>query len=542
MSRFRSLDGLFDLLIIGGGIIGAGIARDASRRGLRVALLEKGDYGSGTTAGSTRLIHGGLRYLEMLDFPLVRMDLRERETLLRIAPHLVRPLEFLVPFYNRSLFYRAKLRAGMLLYDALSFDKSLPPHRFLTAAEAQQAEPQLRTRGLQGAAAYFDAQVNSPERLCLENVIDARRRQAAAVNYAEVVGAVREGDRVAGVRVRDLLEGGEAEVRARLVVNASGPWFDRVAARLAPHPQPLLRTTKGIHIAAAPVSAKAVVLFSGLDRRLFFVIPWLGYSWIGTTDTDFADDPSMARADDEDVDYLVASAREFFPAIASQPVYWSNAGVRALVTASGTESSLSRAHRIRHGPPGLISVLGGKITGYRAIAEEVTDAVCRSLRVKARCTTAEAPLPGAAGVRNAECGVRNANNGRAAAIRDPQSAIPPEAGIVEHLGSVYGSRAAEVLAIARSAEEWAAPLAPDCPDIAAQVAFAVREEQCVRLADFLLRRSLVGFRPDQGLGVAEAVASIMAEELKWTPARKMAEIRSYRELVERTQLSREVPL
>jgi len=543
MSRFRSLDGLFDLLIIGGGIIGAGIARDASRRGLRVALLEKGDYGGGTTAGSTRLIHGGLRYLEMLDLPLVRMDLRERETLLRIAPHLVRPLEFLVPFYDRSLFYRTKLRAGMLLYDALSFDKSLPPHRFLTAAEAQQAEPQLRTRGLQGAAAYFDAQVNSPERLCLENVIDARRRQAAAVNYAEVVGAVREGDRVAGVRVRDLLEGGEAEVRGRVVVNASGPWFDRVAARLAPHPRPLIRTTKGIHIAAAPVSAKAVVLFSGLDRRLFFVIPWLGYSWIGTTDTDFADDPSMARADDEDVDYLVASAREFFPAIASQPVYWSNAGVRALVTASGTESSLSRAHRIRQGPPGLISVLGGKITGYRAIAEEVTDTICRSLGVKARCTTAEAPLPGAGELRIADCELRIANGAcLKSEIRNPKSEIPPEAAVVEHLSSVYGGRAAEVLAIARSAEEWAAPLAPDCPDIAAQVAFAVREEQCVRLADFLLRRSLVGFRPDQGLNAAEAVANVMAEELKWTAARKAAEIRSYRELVERTQLSREVLL
>jgi glycerol-3-phosphate dehydrogenase len=171
-------------------------------------------------------------------------------------------------------------------------------------------------------------------------------------------------------------------------------------------------------------------------------------------------------------------------------------------------------------------VLGGKITGYRAIAEEVTDVVCRSLGVKARCTTAEAPLPGAAGVRSAECGVRNAN----------------QAAVVEHLSSVYGGRAAEVLAIAQSAEEWATPLAADCPDIAAQVAFAVREEQCVRLADFLLRRSLVGFRPDQGLGVAEAVANVMAEELKWTAARKTAEIRSYRELVERTQLSREVLL
>ena len=520
MDRFRYLDGQFDLLVIGGGIIGAGIARDAARRGLRVGLFEKADFGGGTTAGSTRLIHGGLRYLAMLDFRLVRMDLRERETLLRIAPHLVKPLEFLVPFYDRSLWHRAKLRAGMLLYDALSFDKNLPNHRVLGAAETRRAEPHLSPQGLQGAVAYFDAQVDSPERLCLENLIDAREHGAVVLNYAEVTRALHAGGSLTGLRVRDVLGGGETEVNGRLVVNASGPWFDQVAGRLAPHPHALIRTTKGIHLAAAPVSRQAVALFSNLDGRLIFVIPWLEYSWIGTTDTDFHGDPSAARATAEDVDYLLGSSRKFFPPAAWGPVYWTNAGVRALVAQDGRESSVSRAHRIREGPPGLISVLGGKITGHRVIAQEITDLACRRLRVRARCSTSEAPLPGATGAA-------------------PHEAPPGvEAGTLDHLRSLYGSRAAPVLAIATSHGKWAARLAPEYPDIAAQVAFAVREEAGERLTDFLLRRSLLGFSPDQGRKAAPAVARLMADELGWTAARQAAELEAYQTWVEQTQAFR----
>jgi len=520
MQRLRNLDAPFDLLVVGGGIIGAGIARDAARRGLRVALFEKTDFGGGTTAGSTRLIHGGLRYLEMLDFRLVRMDLRERETLLRVAPHRVRPLEFLLPFYDRELFERAKLRAGMLLYDALSFDKDLPNHRSLDAAETRSAEPHLSPQGLQAAVAYYDAQVDSPERLCLENLIDAREQGAVVLNYAEVTGALHQGAAVTGLRVRDVLEGGEVEVSGRLVVNASGPWFDRVAGRLGPHPRPRIRTTKGIHLAVAPVSQRAVALFSELDGRLVFVIPWLGYSWVGTTDTDFGGDPAEACATAEDVDYLLRSLRRYFPPIASGPVHWSNAGVRALVAQEGRESSVSRAHRVEEGPPGLISVLGGKLTGYRVIAQEVTDLAGRRLRLKAPCTTAQAPLPGAAGRAPGEA----------------PSGV--EAETLEHLRSLYGSLAAPVLAIAASHQEWAARLAPQYPDIAAQVAFAVRQEACERLTDFLLRRSLLGFSPDQGMAAAPAVARLMAEELNWTAARQAAELEAYQNWVEQTQAFR----
>jgi glycerol-3-phosphate dehydrogenase len=263
-------DQQFDIIIIGGGIIGAGIARDAALRGLRVALFEKHDFGSGTTAGSTRLIHGGLRYLEMLDFRLVRMDLRERETLLRIAPHLVKPLEFIMPFYGKNVFYRSKMKLGMALYDLLSYDKTLPRHCFLKPSELEKIEPNLQQKGLQGAAVYFDAQVNSPERLCLENIIDACEHGAQAFNHTEVIGALRTGEAIDGVRVRDLLDDDSAavSVKSRLVINASGAWFDRVAGSLTEvGTNAQIRTTKGIHITCPPVARKAVVVFSTIDDR-----------------------------------------------------------------------------------------------------------------------------------------------------------------------------------------------------------------------------------------------------------------------------------
>ena len=430
MSRFAALrDRVFDLVVIGGGIVGAGVARDAALRGLSVALFEKADYGGGTTSGSTRLIHGGLRYLEMFDFRLVRLDLREREILLRIAPHLVRPLEFLLPFYGLNPFHRTRMRAGLFLYDLLSYDKSLPSRKHLTRDEVIKREPHLSKRGLKGAAAYYDAQASLPERLCLENILDACAHGARAYNYAEVTGAIREGDgggdggvrsvrgvggvgsigggRVTGVRVRDRLTNTDAEgaddveVRARFVVNASGPWFDRVEDALTGDSRRHIRTTKGIHIAVPPMIKSAMALESAVDGRLVFAIPWLGYTWIGTTDTDFDDDPANVRADRADVDYLLRSMRPYFKDLDASRIYFTNAGVRALVMEEGSESSVSRLHKISDEAEarrrGLIEILGGKLTGYRAIAEEVTDLACRLLDRREKCVTADTPLPGARG-------------------------------------------------------------------------------------------------------------------------------------------------
>ena len=529
-SRLAALAGeCFDVAVIGGGIIGAGIARDAAIRGLRVALFEKHDFGSGTTAGSTRLIHGGLRYLEMLDFGLVRMDLRERETLLRIAPHLVKPLEFIMPFYGNSLFYRCKMKLGMTLYDLLSYDKSLPRHRFLASAELETLEPNVCRQDLQGTLVYFDAQADSPERLCLENIIDACEHGAQTFNYAEVTGALYSGEAVHGIKVRDLLSDDpmEVSVKSRVVVNASGPWFDRVAGRLtAPGSATQIRTTKGVHITCPPVTNRAVVVFSRVDGRMMFVIPWLGYSWIGTTDTDFAADPATAHATSEDVDYVLRSVMEYFPTLDTTQIYFSNAGVRALVREKGPKSPVSRKHRIvdgaHSGAGNLISVLGGKITGYRAIAEEVVDAVCGKLKVNASCVTATVPLPGARGGGKA-------SDVSSAGLKDET---------IAHLFELYGSRATEVIQLASSEERLREPLSPNVPDVAAQVMFAARTEQCARLVDFLLRRTLLGFSQDQGQSAVARVAALLAEELAWSSERASAEISLFQQYIVTTQAFR----
>ena len=507
MSRLAPLTTeTFDLAIIGGGIIGCGIARDAALRGLKVALFERADFGSGTTSASTRIVHGGLRYLEMFDFRLVRMDLRERETLLRIAPHLVRPLEFLIPFHANGPVSPLKLRAGLALYDGLSFDKTLPSRRWLPAAAARAADPALQLLELRGAAAYYDARVDSPERLALENVLDAEAHGARALNYCEVVHADPAGGRIA---LRDALDGAEAQTSARVIVNATGAWFERTSAALLRRSPRRIRTTKGIHIVVPPLTARALVLYSRVDRRLLFAIPRGGLTWIGTTDTDYEGDPADARATRADVEYLIASVADTFPRLTLDDVLFTTAGVRALVQQEGTESSVSRMHRIVDGEPvapeGTISVLGGKITGYRAIAEDTVDAVCRRLRCSAASTTAERQLPGGSGLNGAAAG-----------------------GMPSHLYDLYGSRAAAVAALAKQDPALALPLATGYPDIGAQVVFSARFEHSVTLADFMRRRSLLGATSDRGLQAIDAVAALMAAEHGWTASRISEEGERYR--------------
>ena len=465
---------LFDVVVIGGGIIGCGIARDAALRGLHVALVEKHDFGSGTSAGSTRLIHGGLRYLATADFGLVRMDLRERETLLRIAPHLVKPLPFLLPL-PKGFYGRTRLRIGMHLYDALSYDKTLPRHRILSPDELRRVEPSLDGSRFHGAALFYDCQCPSPERLTIENAIDAAEHGALIQNYTEVVGAIHENGRLAGVTVKKVREHAAGhELRGRIVVNASGPWFDRVAARIEAAAAPRLRTTKGVHIACEPFLNHAIFLESSVDGRAVFAIPWMGHTWIGTTDTDFDDDPATASATEEDVRYLIESLAPQLPPLRTAARHWTTAGVRALVRSDGSPSGVSRMHRITTETSGLVSVLGGKLTGYRAIAEEVVDRVCRELQVSARCATATTPLPGGGAER---------------------SGVP-------HLDAIYGSRAPRVQALADTDPALAQPLALGHPDIAAEVVYAARHEWCGRPEDFLLRRSYLGFQPDRGRAAA----------------------------------------
>ncbi len=512
----RSLSGrTVDLLIIGGGIIGAGIARDAALRGLSVAIVEQNDFASGTSSRPTRLIHGGLRYLEQFDFALVRSDMREREILLRIAPHLVFPLPFLLPLYHPSLAYRVKLRIGMQLYDALSLDKSLPKRRWLDREATLAAEPRLRPDGLAGAWRFYDAQVPLVERLVIENIVDAADHGAVVLNHANATGYIREDAGVNGAVVHDQIAGRDVMIAARLTVNATGPWLDRTIAPLGRERKPLLRLTKGVHLVTPRATEQAHVLFAKSDGRLFFVLPWLDSTIVGTTDTDYAGDPADAAATEEDVRYLQAEARRAFPTAHFEQIHFTWAGVRALVREEGvSEGDVSRKHKLfdherREGVAGLLSVVGGKITGYRDIAEEVTDAAMRKLGRAAAATTARSPLPGA---------------------RSPDRA-PSESETLgpamAHLERVYGSRSRDVRGLVTQDPSLARPLCPHHHGIAAEIVHAVTREWAVTLGDVLLRRTLLGLAACQALDCIDAVAEQMGRLLGWDDERRSAEVAAY---------------
>ena len=519
----RSLGGrTVDLLVVGGGIIGAGIARDAALRGLEVALVEQADFGSGTTSRPTRLIHGGLRYLELFDFALVRSDMREREILLRIASHLVFPLPFLLPLYRPTFLYQLKLRLGMQLYDLLSLDKSLPKRQHLDRAAALAAEPSLEPDGLVGAWRFYDAQVPLVERLVVENLVDASAHGAFVLNHARVTDFLREDDRIVGARVRDTIGGRDVQIRARFTVVATGPWLDRTIAPLRKRSGPLLRLTKGVHIVTRHAVEHAHVLFAKSDGRLFFVVPWLDATIVGTTDTDYTGDPGEVAATEEDVRYLQDEARRAFPSAPFDEIHFTWAGVRALVREEGvSEGEVSRKHALfdhaaREGLEGILSVVGGKITAYRAIAEEVVDTASRRLSRYAPSRSDEEALPGA---RPADLAARPGDLTLDAATR-------------AHLTSIYGARAREILDLARADPSLASPLCPHHRGMEAEVVHAVRSEWARSLGDVLLRRTALGLAACQALDCIDRVADRMGAVLGWDQDRRHTEVEAYRREVE----------
>jgi glycerol-3-phosphate dehydrogenase len=532
---FEALErGPFDVLVIGGGIVGTGIARDLAVRGLKVALVEQHDLASGTSSRPTRLIHGGLRYLEMFDFALVRTDMREREVLLRVAPHLVQPLRFLMSMYGRGVLYRAKLLAGMQLYDALSFDKSLPTRQWLDRQDVLRAEPGLNPTDLQGAWQYYDAQVSLVERLVIENALDAATEGGLILTHAPAVRFLRDDlDNVTGAVVRDALSGREVQARARLTVNATGPWLDLTTSALRPARRPLLRLTKGVHLVTPQASEHAHVLFAQRDGRLFFVIPWLGYSLVGTTDTDYRGDPTEVAATEEDVHYLVEEARHAFPSGRFDKVHYTWAGVRALVRVEGVdEGKVSRKHALhdharRDGVAGIVSVVGGKITGYRAIAEEVGDLVARRLghpdHDAARATRSR-PLPGGH-LADLQTYVRDEvwPRARSIGLDQPQAA---------HLGSIYGSLTPTVLARAEQDPRLAQRVCPHQPTIVAQLVRAVADEWALSLGDVLLRRTPLGLQACQALECLDDVATHVAGLLGWDARERARQVEAYRREIE----------
>jgi len=521
--NFSELTGnTFDLIVIGGGIIGATVARDASMRGLKTLLLEKDDFGAGTTSRSTRLIHGGFRYLQHFEFGLVREDLREREILLKIAPHLVHPLPFLIPVTTTKDHFIMAM--GTLLYDILSYDKSVPGRKHFSRKATIQKEPNLKLEGLRGSDLYYDCQIWYTERLCLENIISAVENQAIVLNHAKVIGIHKDGNDVRGVNVRDMITGKEYEVASRIVVNAAGHWMDSICTMVYGQAKYKIRRTKGIHLLTPRISNNALVLFAKSDGRLWFVVPWGPYSLIGTTDTDYTNDLDAVYADKKDVDYIIREVQRVFPHFKAEDIYYVYAGLRSLpATGEGRPSNVSRAHQtIDHekldGIKGVISVLGGKITGSRGIAEEITDLVCLRLNMKVHCKTAATPLPGATVIVKEEI---------EKSIK--QSGLDSET--ISHLVSLYGSRFTRILELAGKDTRGKKQLCPHSKDIVAQIWYTVNEESALTVSDFILRRSGLGLIECQGSDAAETVGVEMGRLLGWSAEEQQRQVMEYRNTV-----------
>jgi len=523
----------YDIVVVGGGINGAGIARDAALRGLRVLLLEKNDFGSGTSSWSSRLIHGGLRYLEFGEIPLVFESLHERRRLRSVAAHLVSRLRLNLPIYKGARRGKLVIRLGMLAYDVLSFGKKIPHHRMLSKNELLQEEPGLNTEGLLGGAQYYDAQVSFAERLVLENIIGAKEAGADVRNYSPVIGiSVRQGA-VRGLQFIDGANGPEVEVSAGLIINAAGPWVDRVLATVNRELPRFMGGTKGSHIVVghfdgAPRSAFYVE--ARTDSRPFFIIPWNDQYLIGTTDIRYEGDPGDVVASDAEVAYLLQETNRVFPAanLGVGDIHFTYAGVRPLPRREkGPESAITRKHVIRkhkRQARGLVSVIGGKLTTYRSLAEQVVDMAVKKLRVNASaCQTRSLPLPGAT--------VLAAAKERMLATGE----LSPEC--IKRLLSIYGSRAEGIARLAQSDSGMAELIDSEGLVVAAEVVFALRHEMAVTLTDIVHRRLMTGLLPDQGVSMNEAIATIAAAEAAWDKSEKERQLAALREYNDRLRPS-----
>jgi glycerol-3-phosphate dehydrogenase len=535
-NRLDGLDGApLDAVVIGGGMAGAGVARDLALRGASVALFEKGDFASGASSKSSKLIHGGLRYLELGDFKLVRESLREKKTLERLAPHLVRPLPFLVPVYRGASRGLIKVRLGMWLYDLLTPGKKTERYRVVRPAAALAMEPSVRAEDLRGAGYYFDDLLLYPERLCLENALSAGRHGARVLNYCQVEEFIPGARGLDGVKVRDLLSGRVQAVKARTIVNCAGPWVDRLRALagVADRTPRLLRTTKGIHCLLPRMTERAVYL-STHDERMIFVIPWRGFSLVGTTDTDFEGDPDQLWATREEVTYLLDEVVKVLPdeRATVDHVAYTYAGVRPLSYEPGrSASAVSREHRVvPEGPDGrFLSVTGTKLTCFRSLAEDVGDRVMRVLGRKEASRTAWAMLDGT----DEEAGKIEVRAWMD--VSEEMAATGLSRAALRMLVETYGRAFPRVLDLGRKLPDGFERLCPSNPEIVAQLHHAVREELAVSLQDVLLRRTGIGQSRCQGLDCAEPIAARMAELAGWTPRRLDAELEAYSKHVEQSR-------
>jgi len=521
----------FDVLVIGGGITGAGAALDAASRGLRVALVESRDLASGTSSRSSKLIHGGLRYLEQFDFKLVWEALRERDLLVsKLAPHLVKPVSFLYPLYKKVV-ERPYVGACLVLYDAMEgTHRPVPHHRHLSARGALKRAPGLSPERLAGAMLYYDAQVDDA-RHTLTVARTAAAHSAVVATRTSVVGLLRgpDGIRVTGARVRDEETGHEVSVTADTVVVCAGVWTDLIHELAGVQAGYKVRMSKGVHIVVPRAAVQADTgMILRTEKSVLFIIPW-GERWIvGTTDTDFDGDRADPVATTDDIDYILAAAnRVLARPLTRADVIAVYAGLRPLVTANEAQGSkpttkLSREHVVDVPVPGLASIAGGKFTTYRLMARDVVDAAVADFdREVPASVTHKVPLLGADGL---------------AAVQPAAGRLAEDYGVshatVEHLLNRYGSLTEEVLGLTRDDPALARPLVQGHPYLRAEVVYAVTHEDALHVEDVLMRRTRLFIESaDSGTGAAADVSSIMGRLLGWNRRKRAAETRRYHEIV-----------
>ncbi|HET6610512.1 MAG TPA: glycerol-3-phosphate dehydrogenase/oxidase [Kofleriaceae bacterium] len=532
----------FDVVVVGGGITGAGIARDAALRGLRVALCEKRDFGAGTSSKSSKLVHGGLRYLEHGEIGLVFESVSERRVQQQVAPHLVEPLPFLVPIYKGAKPGLEMMNLGLWIYDTLALFRSPRLHRTYRGEAAAKLSPGLRKEGLRGVIEYYDC-ITDDARLVLENIIDAEALGATCLSHTEVTGLSRDSHgRVRAVHARDGLTGEEKTLPCAAVIVAAGPWTDAVARALGLDlPVRIIRPTKGVHAVfpreCLPLS-RTVTMMSPADGRVMFAIPWRGRTVLGTTDTDFSGSPDEVFATLDDIRYLCDGARSFFPDADLFPeraiATW--AGLRPLI-AEGTEggiideSDVSREHQVFTGD-GVVIIAGGKLTTYRLMAREAVDTTLQMIadsgsdafegrRISRRSRTKRRPLPGAATLSEASA------RGVAEVAEALVAGGGIDADIATHLARTYGSRAPEV-AGRMTDPALSGRMVRDLPHVWAEVAFAIEVDRARTVEDVLARRvPLLLVDADQGTGVAARTADLCGELFGWSPAERQRRLDEY---------------
>ena len=506
----------FDLIVIGGGINGCGIARDASERGLRVLLLEKEDFGSGCTSAASRLGHGGLRYLEYFEVDLVRESLRERENLLKNANHLVRPLQFSIPIYKGDQRGKLKIKAGMILYDLLSRGKSLPVHKMYSREEFLEFEPSVCAENLTGAATYYDTQMTFPERICLENALMAKQSGALVLNHSEVIALNASGGRISEVGFIDQLTGKKHKARGKIVLNVSGPWVDSLCGLTGADIDRKIGGTKGSHIIVKKFEGgpkNALYATAKSDSRPFFIIPWREYYLIGTTDIPFKGDLDHLVTTKEEVKYLLDETnRVLNKKLLDKDILFTYCGVRPLPFEEGkVPGQITRRHIIsEHNSDGLdnfISIIGGKLTTYRNLSEQVVDLILKKLTYNfVSSNTAVTPLLG--------CVNGDFEEYKSSEVKKSAKKYDLDPEIVSQLIDLYGKQYKSVIKLMQENPDFGRLLSSHALDIRAQVVYALKNEMACTLSDVILRRTTLGLSEGLGEDAIPEVLKILQEVLK----------------------------